>query len=396
MMFIPWSVNATIEIFDPLGRKVDSFRDREAAFDDDIPVMEGFIVMADPPDACTAIEGPTFLTNFTLGKFVLINGTDMCGFKRKISNAERAGFDFAVIFDPSTVHIDYVHFGFDINIPVVVISFEDGIIIKNNYLYNNSYFHNYRIRIKPNIPDFSYYMYLFGAVIGVCFFVMLLFLMCLLIKCVQERRKSRRNRLSSRQIKQIPTAKFVKGDQYDICAICLEQYNEGDKLRILPCSHAYHAKCIDPWLMNNRRNCPLCKRKILFGDSGDESESEDSELTSPAENTPLLTSPSSNAGQTWGTFVNPARTVPDPDFGGPSSMPDGYSYRGNSLLRSARTLGVENNPFVSDSESESLLPPPHLSVNNGKSAKAPNQVVVQVNFVTPEEGETASNPAAII
>lgn len=39
-----------------------------------------------------------------------------------------------------------------------------------------------------------------------------IFLPSQLIKCIQERRKSKRNRLSSRQIKQIPTAKFSKGD----------------------------------------------------------------------------------------------------------------------------------------------------------------------------------------
>lgn len=389
-LFIIFSrnVDAFIEIFDPYGRRVERFKDREEPFFDDIPEEEGFIVLTDPPDACYPVEEPPFSANSSYCKFALINGTGTCGYRRKIQFAGDAGFDFAVIFDPLTGPAGVFNFGPD-HIPVVLISYEAGSKIKDNYLYNVSSIYNYRISIKPNNQDFTLFMYLFGAVIGVCFFVMFLFMMCLLIKCIQERRRSRRNRLSSRQIKQLPSAKFQKGDQYDVCAICLEDYNEGDKLRILPCSHAYHEKCIDPWLMNNRRNCPLCKRKITFGDSADEnSDSEDSELTSPAENTPLLTSPS-NRGQTWGTFVNSVQTVNDNDTGGPSSLPDSYPSLNNNSRHNAA-----DNWQASDTESECLLPPPHLSVNSGIPER--NPLEVQVNFVNPFDHETSSSHAASI
>ncbi|GAB4839829.1 hypothetical protein Ancab_020539 [Ancistrocladus abbreviatus] len=43
------------------------------------------------------------------------------------------------------------------------------------------------------------------------------------------------------------------------CAVCLCEFTEQDKLRLLPlCSHAFHIDCIDTWLLSNS-TCPLCR-----------------------------------------------------------------------------------------------------------------------------------------
>lgn len=149
--------------------------------------------------------------------------------------------------------------------------------------------------------------------------------------------------------------------------------------------------------MNNRRNCPLCKRKITFGDSEDDSDSEDSELTSPAENTPLIAASPSNHGQSWGTFVNSVRTMNPSDNAGPSSMPvlPHFFTAENSQVNGSHSHAAEN-WLVSESESESLLPPANFSLNNEKAEGATNHVEVQVDFVNPFEDDTSSNHAATI
>uniref|UniRef100_H3B9B5 RING-type E3 ubiquitin transferase n=1 Tax=Latimeria chalumnae TaxID=7897 RepID=H3B9B5_LATCH len=51
-----------------------------------------------------------------------------------------------------------------------------------------------------------------------------------------------------------------------VCAICLEEFIEGQDLRIITCFHEFHKECVDPWLLQHR-TCPLCMHNIIEGDA---------------------------------------------------------------------------------------------------------------------------------
>jgi hypothetical protein len=43
------------------------------------------------------------------------------------------------------------------------------------------------------------------------------------------------------------------------CPICLAEFVVEESIRTLPCTHSYHAECIDTWL-GSTNNCPLCRQ----------------------------------------------------------------------------------------------------------------------------------------
>ncbi|CAD5164326.1 uncharacterized protein LOC135644543 [Musa acuminata AAA Group] len=51
------------------------------------------------------------------------------------------------------------------------------------------------------------------------------------------------------------------------CYICLVEYEEGDCIRMLPCNHEFHRTCIDKWLKEIHRVCPLCRGDVCSSDA---------------------------------------------------------------------------------------------------------------------------------
>ncbi|XP_021842005.1 E3 ubiquitin-protein ligase RING1-like [Spinacia oleracea] len=45
------------------------------------------------------------------------------------------------------------------------------------------------------------------------------------------------------------------------CSVCLEGWEKGDDVKILPCGHYFHPACADEWLLTNRF-CPLCRFEL--------------------------------------------------------------------------------------------------------------------------------------
>ncbi|KAK4534640.1 hypothetical protein CDCA_CDCA02G0665 [Cyanidium caldarium] len=62
----------------------------------------------------------------------------------------------------------------------------------------------------------------------------------------------------------LPVHRATPRDLHETCAVCLCEYQRGDRLRRLPCMHAFHVDCIDPWLLSDCR-CPIDKYSVVSG-----------------------------------------------------------------------------------------------------------------------------------
>ncbi|THD23945.1 E3 ubiquitin-protein ligase RNF12-B [Fasciola hepatica] len=51
---------------------------------------------------------------------------------------------------------------------------------------------------------------------------------------------------------------------YPECEVCLSEYRDKDRLRHLPCGHAFHSKCIDIWFSQSS-TCPKCRAGVRTG-----------------------------------------------------------------------------------------------------------------------------------
>lgn len=47
------------------------------------------------------------------------------------------------------------------------------------------------------------------------------------------------------------------------CCICMENYNQTDDVKRLPCMHVFHLDCIDKWLQT-KPNCPHCRHSVVL------------------------------------------------------------------------------------------------------------------------------------
>ncbi|XP_031426607.1 E3 ubiquitin-protein ligase znrf3 isoform X2 [Clupea harengus] len=159
--------------------------------------------------------------------------------------------------------------------PVVYVKGADAVKLMN--IVNKQKVARARIQHRPPRPAEYFDMGIFLAFFVVVSLVCLILL--IKIKLKQRRSQSSMNRMAIQALEKMETRKFkakVKGQRESSCgasdslsssstsdcAICLEKYIDGEELRVIPCAHRFHKKCVDPWLLQHH-TCPHCRHNII-------------------------------------------------------------------------------------------------------------------------------------
>ncbi|CAH8437497.1 unnamed protein product [Heterobilharzia americana] len=243
-----------------VGKFVRNFADSEALFG--APIIQGSLILgriflSNPLDGCVQkIPLPSNASDSSLPYISLIKRGN-CSFVQKVSAAERGGYIAAVVYNvddgifPMSSNSSTV-----INISAIMISLSDGELVRNNYCTSD-----YFAEILPTRHrDITFYL----IPLITCVLIVLVALgVAYIIRCWDRYRRRHRFCLPIKELHKIPETVFDKNSsQFEVCVICLEEYKDGEKLRVLPCKHAYHSKCVDPWLVKRRSCCPMCKKRV--------------------------------------------------------------------------------------------------------------------------------------
>ncbi|KAG9037340.1 hypothetical protein FRB95_005980 [Tulasnella sp. JGI-2019a] len=82
--------------------------------------------------------------------------------------------------------------------------------------------------------------------------------------CASNRQPATSDSYGSTDQDEIPARYLPWFEGQSECAICLSTFEQGDKVRILPCGHLFHIEEVDSWLVQRKKLCPVCKIDVTL------------------------------------------------------------------------------------------------------------------------------------
>mmetsp|Transcript_18356 Transcript_18356/g.52445 ORF Transcript_18356/g.52445 Transcript_18356/m.52445 type:complete len:582 (+) Transcript_18356:294-2039(+) len=176
------------------------------------------------------------------------------------------------------------HSNDDITVAVLHVSYTSGYLLLDYALQQNSTIQKHggpKILLDSQAPSASrrtifLWVLLSASLSASACCCLLLFIRTGFLDEPQPPPRPRRRRLTNEQVRvSYPHYPYSDADspndgQFHECSICLDEFEDGVRIRKLPCGHVFHANCIARWLIERSATCPLCKIDLYEGDDEEE------------------------------------------------------------------------------------------------------------------------------
>ncbi|GJJ73400.1 hypothetical protein EMPS_05758 [Entomortierella parvispora] len=270
----------------------DSYVDRTAAFGPRIP-EEGIILNliavetleGSDQSACQRVYGAPV----DLDWVALVERGGDCSFVDKVRNMQASGAKAVIVGDNQRSGLITMYAGEDTSDVLI-----PSVFIAQHHYRELRYFgmelgQKLLVKLTPDDLNWPVLDVIIFIILSPAFVILFLFLLWR-IRMRQQliADLAPKEVVSSLPIKVFFVSKVKENDPLE-CVICLEEYEDDDELRVLPCRHEYHIACIDNWLTTRKKFCPICKRDISM----------------PTETTRLLNRPSRPI-RSGGSYVRPS------------------------------------------------------------------------------------------
>lgn len=240
------------------GSVLSTYTDENAEYNDksiNVPQepIVAQLVYAAPQNACSAVESRN-----GSHLFAFIEEYTRCTIAAEV-NLYTAGYLMMIATTQYRVGLEDAT-----ELPKALVSEDFGLWLKRMAIAN---FSPNASSVYLSVSEDGFKLYerlfiIFGSILLAAVVVAVL-IFCCSICCRLVAGKWRTRGLSQWRVRQLPKRRYKHdGETCETCSICLEDFKEGEPVRVLPCEHVFHPKCVDEWLQKWNRTCPLCKSSI--------------------------------------------------------------------------------------------------------------------------------------
>ncbi|CAG8446535.1 11147_t:CDS:10 [Ambispora gerdemannii] len=232
-----------------------TFFDRIAAFGPRLPEdgLEGHLIPLDMIESdningCRALEKP-----FVTPAIVLVE-RGHCSFIEKVRNMQSSGALAVVVGDPERNGLITMYATgntSDIQIPSVFVGQKDYSELRSISLISGNPI--LIMLVKDDLLQWP----LLDVIIVVILSPTVVMIFIYVLWRIRQRQLNRQDIAPQQVVCNLPRkiyrqSKRQENDPQE-CAICLDDYADGDELRIMPCKHEFHVGCIDSWLTTRKK-----------------------------------------------------------------------------------------------------------------------------------------------